>query len=253
MGLKDKIRAVQKDLPISKVHDRWLIDHPNPSWSQKALDFAAEQLAGISGSQRLRKKMIRASGAGSCVRRQIFNFLNMPRQESMSSESSNILHTGNYLHLKWQMMGLTAGWLAEAEVPMDRPEWNAGGTADGVLTAGGGFEFKSINDRGYNQVMTYGPKSEHLAQTDTYMLLGQLDRYSIVYENKNTGEWREFINDRNEDRMVEAKIRIDVINEHLTNQTLPPRLAECEVQEGMHYRFCPFKETCFKYQRSIHE
>ena len=246
MSLKGMIKAVKGDLPITVIHETWLTANPDPVYSPRALDFAARQLAGKSGSQRLRKRMFRASSASTCTRRQVLAFISLPMKREITSTLGNIFATGNFLHLKWQMQGLTAGWLAAAEVPMDVDELNAGGTADGKLHTGGGFEFKSINDRGYGGVMTYGPKEDHLEQTDNYMFLGDLDHYSIVYENKNNGEWREFLHRRDERRMLAVAERFDRLNQHVADKRLPVILPDCKREDGAQFRQCPFRDSCLK-------
>jgi len=246
MSLKDSIRAIQTDLPITVRHEKWLTENANPNYSDAAIDFAQDQLRGVTGSQRLRKKMFRASAAHDCKRKQVFNYLGMPKKEEIESRLSGIFQTGNFMHLKWQMSGLTEGWLTRAEVPVDRPEWNAGGTMDGVMYTGGGFEYKTINDRGFGRVTTYGPLEGHLAQVDNYMYLGELDHYSIVYENKNTAEWREFKVDRDEKRMTDTKEGFESLNEFVANQTLPMVLPDCKVMEGTTYRQCAYRDICLK-------
>jgi hypothetical protein len=246
MSLKSMVKAVKGDLPITVMHEQWLTENPDPVYSQKALDFAALQLAGKSGSQRLRKRMFRASSTNMCTRRQILTFISQPVKREITSTLGNIFATGNFLHLKWQMQGLTAGWLKAAEVPFDVDELRAGGTADGVLHTGGGFEFKSINDRGYGNVMTYGPKEEHEEQADNYMFLGGLDHYSIVYENKNNGEWREFLHKRDDARMLRVAERFDMLNLYLEEKRLPVILPDCKREDGAQFRNCPFRDSCLK-------
>lgn len=244
MSLKDTIRAVQSDLPITMRHEKWLTENSNPHYSDEAIKFAADQLTGISGSQRLRKKMFRASAAHDCKRKQIMNIVGVPKREEIESRLAGIFQTGNFLHLKWQMSGLTEGWLTKAEVPVDREDLNAGGTMDGVVYTGGGFEFKSINDRGFNRVTTYGPLEAHIAQVHNYMYLGDIDHFCVVYENKNTGEWREFKVPRNEELILAAKFGFEQLNAMYEEKTLPDPLSECKAKEGSTYRNCPFRDVC---------
>lgn len=246
MGLKDTIKAVKQDLPITMRHETWVTENPDPVYSQKALDFAAKQLAGKSGSQRLRKRMFRASSAGTCHRKQVFGYLGMPGRKEVDSKLANIFSTGNMMHLKWQLAGLSEGWLTDAEVPVDRDDLRAGGTMDGVTYTGGGFEFKSINSRGYNGVHLYGPKDLHLYQTDHYMYLGDLESFSIIYENKDTGDWREFLHHRDEDRMERVAASLETLGAHVDNKKLPPVLAECKSGTGTTFRQCQFKDICLK-------
>jgi hypothetical protein len=247
VSLKDLVKAVHLDLPVTPVHEKWMTENPNPKYSWEALAFAARQLEGTSGSNRLRKRMFRASGTHTCKRRQVLAYIGHPGEtEQITSQLGNILATGNFTHIKWQMQGLTAGWLDEAEVPMDKPEINAGGTADGVLTEGGGFECKSINDRGYGRVTSYGPLEDHEEQTDNYMFLGDLERYSIVYENKNNGEWREFVRYRDPKNMKAVSERFDELNTFVADEKLPVILPDCKKGEGVKFRQCPFKGSCLK-------
>ena len=227
MSLKSQIQAVQKGLPITVMHEEWMVANHEPHYSPAARAFAAQQLAGKSGSQRLRKKMFRASNAGTCQRKQILAVLGIPRNERIDSRLSGVFATGNFIHLKWQMQGLTAGWLTQAEVPVDRDDLNAGGTMDGVLHTDGGFELKSINTRGFGSVNTYGPKDMHLEQTDHYMYLGDLDHFSIVYENKDTQDWREFVHRRDDKRMKAVEESLQTLNNYLADQRLPKVLPDC--------------------------
>jgi hypothetical protein len=246
LSLKDQVKAVQTLLPITVRHENWLTKNSNPVYSDRALAFAAQQLAGVTGSQRLRKKMFRASAATTCTRAQIFKWIGMPARSEIDSKLANIFATGNFLHLKWQMQGLTEGWLEKAEVPVDRDDINAGGTMDGVLYTGGGLEFKSINDRGFNKVTSFGPLEGHLWQVHNYMYLGELNHFSVVYENKNTGEWREFRVDRNEALIKQAEVRFIQLNEFVEAQALPRVLPDCKVEEGTQYRQCPYRDVCLK-------
>lgn len=246
MSLKDAIKAVQQDLPITVRHERWLEANHNPVYTEDALAHAAKVLEGTSGSSRLRKRMFRASSAGMCERQQLFKITGVKGRDDISSSLANIFLTGNYLHLKWQMAGLTEGWLVRAEVPVDRDDLNAGGTMDGVLYTGGGFEFKSINSRGFGSVMLYGPKWEHVFQVHHYMYMGDFEYFSVVYENKDTGEWREFKVDRNEEIIEQSKAALERLNQLLADRYLPPMLDDCVAKTGMRYRNCAYRDMCSK-------
>jgi hypothetical protein len=246
MSLKNSIRAIQTELPITVRHEKWLTENANPKYSKEALAFAQDQLAGVTGSNRLRKRMFRASAATDCHRKQVFKFLGMPQKMEIESKTSGIFQTGNFMHLKWQMSGITEGWLVKAEVPVDRDDLNAGGTMDGVMYEGGGFEYKTINDRGFGRVTTFGPLDGHIAQVHNYMYLGDLDHFSIVYENKNTAEWREFRVERNGTLIEETKEQFHILNGYVDDQRLPKVLSDCKVEEGQQYRQCPYRDICLK-------
>jgi hypothetical protein len=250
MSLKNMIKATHQELPITMRHEIWMTKtNGNPVYSAKAIAFAAEALAGDAGSQRRRKKMFRASAAGQCHRKQVFSYLDMPKTESVDSKLASIFITGNMLHLKWQLAGLTEGWLVDAEVPVDRPELNAGGTMDGITYMDGGFEFKTINTRGFMSVMEYGPKVIHLLQVHHYMFLGNLSHFSVIYENKDTGEWKEFYVPRNEELISQAALNISTLNASLERKELPSVLHECDTEEGPTFRQCAYREICLKTKR----
>lgn len=247
MSLKDMIKATQRELPITMRHETWMTNtHGNPVYSERALTFAAEALAGEAGSQRRRKKMFRASAAGQCQRKQVFSYINMPQADSVDSKLASIFTTGNMLHLKWQLAGLTEGWLVEAEVPVDRPELNAGGTMDGLTYMGGGFEFKTINSRGFASVMQFGPKTIHVLQVHHYMFLGNLNHFSVIYENKDTGEWKEFFVQRDEALIDQSRTSLETLNASLESKRLLPVLPDCETREGQMFRTCPFRNICLE-------
>ena len=70
------------------------------------------------------------SGAGrgrDCQSASSLGLLSDDRQEftwlgwcemAPSPKTAQIFHNGNFMHLRWQMAGLTAGWLKDAEVPV---------------------------------------------------------------------------------------------------------------------------------------
>lgn len=244
-GLRDLIRATQQDLPITVRHERWLAANSNATYSQAALEFAAKALAHDVGGARKRNRTFRASGLSSCERKRILQYLRVPEREQVESKTANIFHTGNFVHLKWQMAGLTEGWLVEAEVPHDSEELNFGSTFDGILYDGSGCEIKSINSRGYSNVMTYGPKPEHIMQVHGYMLLRpDIDKFSILYENKDNQEWREFRVQRSEAIIATVTEEIARLNGYLRDQELPPMLGPCVEKTGYTYRGCAFRDNC---------
>jgi len=142
------------------------------------------------------------------------------------------------------MMGLTEGWLTEAEIPAENEDYDFGGTLDGILWDGTLFEFKSINDRGYKSVCQFGPRKDHIKQAHGYMWLKDLTAVSFVYENKGDGEWREFRVQRDEQTIEDIKANLINMNLHITDDTLPPPLNPCVQKTGATYRQCPYRKVC---------
>lgn len=233
-------------LPITSRHEMWMSKNPNPQYSQEALDFARLALGHEVGGNRKRSTSYRASGTGGCKRKQQFSALGYKGEVDIDATLANIFATGNFLHLKWQMSGLTEGWLSQAEVPMELPEYDFGGTLDGILWDGSLFEFKSINSRGFSQVNEFGPKNDHVYQTHGYMLLGGFEQVSIVYEDKGTGDWREFRVERDDNLVEEIKQSLIDLNEMKEREELPEPLSQCIDKTGYQYRHCPFRNICLE-------
>ena len=185
-----------------------------------------------------------ASSAGSCLRAQLYRRRNAPSTKP-DDRSMAIFHEGHYVHMKHQAAGLTAGYLADVEVPVEIPDLNVQGTMDAKDSEGLITEIKSINPYGFSSINQFGPKWEHLRQVNAYMLASGIDKARILYENKATQEMREFLV-----TMDTALVAANVgdwkeLNEHDKEGTKPPMLLECQDQEGK-FKWCPFAEECLK-------
>lgn len=247
-GLKDLARAVQLDLPITVRHERWLLANSDPVYSEAAIAFSDDFLRKkVGGNRADRKPRFRASGMGKCPRSRVFARIGTQGiSEQFSSSQANTFSTGNFLHRKWQMAGLSEGWLVEAEVPMENDAWDLGGTADGIVYDGSLFEYKTINDRGYAWVArNKQPNYDHLLQIGAYKLLRpELTAASVVYENKNTGEWREYRVYFTDELLLAVTDELTRLKDAVFNHELPAVLEPCARREGEVYRRCPFRETC---------
>ena len=246
MKIKEMIRGADK--PITPRHEKWLASNPNPVYSKKALEFAQTVLSGQVGSNRDRDTRFRSSGQGQCERKQLFAAKKFPGNNSIDSDLANIFANGNFLHLKWQMAGLTEGWLATAEFPVDSKTHSFGGTLDGIVFDGSLFEFKSINTRGFANVCEYGPKKDHIRQAHGYMWLANLSAVSFVYEDKGAASdaWREFRVERDEKIVAEVVESIERMETHLKEDTMPEPLKDCLDRTGYVYRHCPFRDICLE-------
>lgn len=247
--LTSLLKAVQDDLPITVRAERWLIDNADPVYSEKAIQFSDDFLRGKVGGHRNRKPAFRASGLGKCARQRIFARLGVTQvSQQFSSAQANTFATGNFFHRKWQMGGLTEGWLTEAEIPLYSETWDMGGTMDGRVYDGSLFEFKTINSRGYKWVsQTKKPNEEHVKQLAGYKLLDPtLTAASILYENKENGEWREMRVYFTDEVMEPAQAELLQLHRAMKNHELPVIRDDCRMRTGSTYRQCPFRESCLK-------
>lgn len=247
MKLSEVIRAVQTDLPITMRHERWLAKNANPHYTAESAAFAAQAL---SGKWTNRPRMLfRSSATGMCARRRIYSAIGIAEADTSDSKMANIFHTGNFLHLKWQLAGLTEGWLKEAEVIADNPAIRFGGTLDGLIVDGSGFEFKTINSRAHTFTWK-DPKEIHVRQVHAYMYLRpDIERFSIIYENKDTAEWREMRVEKDEKIIHSIDREVHELNQAFEDRKLPPVLPDCAKQIGTQYRQCPFSDICIGMKR----
>lgn len=250
--LADLVKAVQQDLPVTVRMERWLIDNADPKYSEEAIKFSDDFLRGKVGGHRHRRPAFRASGMGKCARSRVFARLGVVGEsEQFSSAQANVFATGNFYHRKWQMGGLTEGWLKQAEVPFYNEEIDLGGTADGIIYDGSLLEIKSINDRGYKWVaQTKTPKDDHMLQVGAYKLLKpDLTAASIIYENKNNGEWREYRVYFTDELMTKVEGELAGLRRSIRERVLPEVKETCLVRSGTEYRQCPFRDTCLSLHR----
>lgn len=232
-----------RDLPITMRHEKWMKipDYRRP-WSDEALAFAQRVLSGEVGGKRLHRTPYRASGTGKCVRARHFSAEGLKRTEIIDTALFSKFMTGDFGHLKWQMMGITEGWLIGAEIPVEFGLLS--GTMDGEIYDGSIFEFKTINDNGFKNVIAYGADPLHVRQSHAYMLCSEKDSASIVYENKNDQDWVEIRVHRDEAIIEEIRTELDNLHIDTSLKVLPEPLSGCIDQTGSTYRNCPFRLSC---------
>lgn len=229
-------------LLVTPRHEQWLATNHNPVYSPKVLDFVQSQL---SEKQRERRYTISASSLGSCKRAQVLRFVGSPGKDTFATTTISIFHQGAWTHLKWQAAGLSAGWLAQAEIVCQIPDLNLTGTIDGLLDTKQGWEFKTANPRSYRQILAANkPKPEHLLQTHGYMMATGIRTWSVVYEDKGTQDWKEYVVEYDDEIAQAVRSELEQINDHASARTLPPMLEPCTRGEGSTFRQCPFKDTC---------
>ena len=231
------------NLPITMRHERFL-SQGDPVFSPEALQFAQDVLSGQVGGNRKRERLWRASGAGRCLRERMFARIGVPEARGTNSQLQNIFNNGNFAHLRWQMAGLTEGWLIGVEIPADHHEMGVGSTLDGMIWDESILEFKSINDRGFRMVCDYGAKHPHKMQLHYMFLTTGRTAGSIVYENKNSQDWREERVLLDPEIMADVHRELDALKAGWENKSLPPMKPNCETREGAEYRNCAFRDLC---------
>ena len=231
-------------LVISARHDKWMVKNGNPTYSLEALNFGVNELY-KQRAPRDRRGTVSASSMGSCRRRQQFTFIGLA-ELPYSPKTNAIFQNGTFTHIRWQMAGITEGWLKEAEVPVPQNQFRLSGTMDGILFEDSIVEFKSINSNGFRGVLSFGPKEPHLYQGASYALATDREKVVFVYEDKDTQEYREIVMTRDELPLNEAEQSALITWESIDKKQLIEPLDSCLAGEGYQYMGCPFKDRCMK-------
>lgn len=231
-------------LVVSPRHEAWLAVNSNPRYSAEALDFGRSQLLSI-GLPRDRRGTVSASSFGSCHRKQQFTYLGLPELPP-SSKLAQVFQNGSFMHVRWQMAGLTEGWLTRAEVPVGRNDFWLSGTQDGIAYDGSVVEFKSVNTIGFTKVASFGPQPGHKIQIATYVLTTGAQQASLIYEDKNTQEYKEFVFKDDELPLQEVADQAVEMWQRIEAEVLYEPLTECEAGVGYRFLGCPFRKQCLK-------
>lgn len=223
--------------------ENWYISRYNEYLYQRNTEAERDFIAQIMDRPpRIRGWSFSASAAGTCPRKRQFDYLGMPKLRP-SEKGMNIFANGDYMHIRHQAFGMVAGYINGAEVPVALPEYNLLGTMDGTLTNGNGLELKSINTRGFSEVMTFGPKPDHVMQMHSYMLASGLQAFHVVYEDKNTQHLKEILVRRDEKIINAVREELEALNKATNERRLIPMLQECLNSKGA-YNWCDYREGC---------
>lgn len=241
MSLTKQLKAAQTNKVVTPLHEAYLSRTGDVEVSQAIAEFVVKEL---QSKQRDRGATFSASARGTCLRQQVLAYVRHPGKQSFTSDTNAIFIHGTWTHLKWQAMGFDAGWLKEAEVSCVAPEYHLTGTIDGILYDGTGWEFKSINQRGYRYVLENGPKPEHLLQAHSYMIATGIRQWSVMYEDKDTQQWTEFVVPYTEEIADAVMDELVVVNKAVDTRTLPAPLDACTRGEGTTFKQCPYKSDC---------
>lgn len=250
MKLSRLISSIHQELPVTPRHEKWLLENPNANYSASAKNFLSCE---IGKPQRVRTGSFSASSAGICPRRRQFDFLGLPTTTRLNARTVSIFHNGTWTHLRWQMAGMSAGWLARGEVPVENTDLMLKGTMDGVLDTGEGLEIKSINSNGFNYVMSQQtPKLAHQLQIAAYFLATDIERFSVIYENKDTQDYKEIVFPRSPGAVTAARTDLEKIVDKTVHEELCEIKDLCWAKQGSEYLQCPYRSVCLEIKNWAH-
>tara|TARA_Y100000310_G_scaffold80965_1_gene77596 strand:+ start:426 stop:1301 length:876 start_codon:yes stop_codon:yes gene_type:complete len=233
------------ELIITPKLDKWLLNHDGLELNDEFANLLVEQVTFPAPS---RNGRFGASSRGTCPRAQIYTYLGVPGRQVHDSVQMNLFMDGTWRHLRWQMLLLQAGLLTEIEVPVEYSPLNVQGLMDGegVDDHGDSFGFELKGTSSFHMVSSGEMFPQHRRQVHTYWLARpDLKKFIIIYECKQTQQWKEFVIEKDDRIMREVKKELELLNAAIDNRKVPAQNTSCKEKEGRDYKSCPFQEHCF--------
>lgn len=239
--------GVQSDLVITPALTKYLMQEPGPYYSEIVADLIKDQLL---GEERIRYGSFSASSISlHCFRAGVFQFLGAKQNEGSDSLRnavlSNLFLDGHWRHLRLQAVCLEIGVIDTIEFLMVDENLKLIGTADGIsFEHNYGVEFKGAHERQFQIIRRMKrPVEHHYWQVHAYMLLTGMKTWYIVYEDKNSSDWKEYKITRDERVIDQIKGYLRSCHTILNTEQLPPMLEPCTSKEGP-YKGCNYRDIC---------
>lgn len=242
---KAMLKAIQSgtSLYVTKKHAEFL---ETPEYERPRTERVADILRDIylGKFKHERTGRFSPSSAGGCPRAALFAYQGAP-QVGENLDSQDLMSHGTDLHSLWQAEGLEMGWLVEVEKWVYSKELNCGGSIDGIMDDGSLFELKTGAQSVYSKVLKEDQaKWEHRMQVEIYFELSGIDIASIVYEERNSGQFHEFRYRSDPATRRQALSWLDTLNDYLALDDMPEMLDDCEMRTGTVYRQCRYRKHC---------
>lgn len=234
-------------LIVTPLYDEWLVRNPEitarPDVFEKVMRL-------MTIPPRDRRRSFSASQAGYCLRRQELAFLGVKGMKPTDPRGIRIFQNGTFVHLRWQVGLLSAEIVDGIEVTVKSYDELDRATMDGIGVAlegtykGArfGWEHKGRMSFAFkSQETAQSPDAKTRKQVARQMVLTGYDVWSVTNENKDTQVHGEFIIERNEKELGEARQELKELTTAIKKQKLHPMLPECIKRNstGEYYK-CPF-------------
>jgi hypothetical protein len=199
-----------------------------------------------------RGEVIKNSGKGrfrpSSIHNECDRFLALSyfgaEQVPFDRRSYSYMSNGTWGHLRWQAAGLSQGFLTDVEYFISSKDFPIWGSMDGRKGSEYGFELKTTGSWPYRRVLEQGPSMSHLIQVNAYMLLSGLKKFSIVYENRDSMDFHEFVVEKDDVIVASLKDRLSGILKRVEKKELPGMHHECVDMSGPRFNECQFRSVC---------
>jgi hypothetical protein len=237
--------SAKNDLIVTHPYNEFL-----SQWDETYPPHVVQRIAEVlAKGQRDRRYSWSASAAGTCLRRQEFQFLGMPAVVEYNPQQKRIYLNGTWVHLRTQATMMSAEILDNIEVTHKKMRKRARATLDGMGTAKQGrydgadfgWELKSANEYAYQHQMVRGVSEKVRKQVDFEFLMTGFDLFVIFNENKNNQDIHEWVIVRDESRVREMAEQVDALNYAIDRGRLHSQLPECrkKLRSGEFYK-CPY-------------
>jgi hypothetical protein len=192
-----------------------------------------------------------ASSRGTCLRRQLFQYLGAPTtSDEPDTQLHNIFIDGTWRHIRWQALLRLIGAIEDVELKGSLPSRRLKVSLDGAGHYEGlrfGLEIKGMNWRSF-ATLEEGLPDKHQMQIETcFEAIPEIEFFVYLAEDKNTQEYREFVIERGAmpEYIAEAvRDELDVLNAHASMGSLPAVLDECKTTRSKKRKDCPYGSIC---------
>lgn len=248
-GVPDFSSAALDDdsLIVTPLYEDYLLHHPDiladPNIFRKVMRE-------ITKKPRDRSRSFSASAAGYCLRRQELAFTGQKQNPNLDPRGIRIFNNGTFVHLRWQIGLLSAGIIDDIEYTVTMPKLRARANLDGLGTArrgrwdGADFTWEHKGRMSFPfaaQARAGTPDEKTRKQKAMQMLLTGFDVGVVTNENKDTQEITEFVIERDDEEIADARKELVELNRAIDTQKLHPMLPECVKQNKTGEFFkCPF-------------
>jgi hypothetical protein len=251
ISLSNLIKATkQPNTIITPKLNEWLMVHGDEAIPPEIMEILIPLM---TTPPRERSKSFSSSSAGFCHRRQVLGYLGIQTIGAIDPQLQNIFNDGKWRHLRWQAMLLQAGLLDDVEFPLVWKKMRSRGTMDGHGVVGDdhprndwrgkeyGFELKGVSAWQFPRLKKDDEiKEDHLNQVNRYFLMSGLDLFIILYEDKSTQAWWEWVIEPDEQIMEEQREELEILNQSVDDKVLPPVLPSCRARTGPQFKECPY-------------
>jgi len=180
-----------------------------------------------------------------CERQAFYKLKGVPQETSRDFKSRLIAMGGNSIHKKFEDLFRNMGILVDSEKLIFHSTYPFLGFVDAIIKIDDEtyiVEIKSINKEGFGKLNK--PHEEHVLQVKMYMLIMNIKKAIIFYENKDSQDLKEFRVDLNPEFESWFNEKMNRILAYYKENKIPARICATEV-DGK-YQWCPYAKYCFQ-------